>query len=174
MEPPESETTPPTDGDAPSLFVSPTSWPPRIPASFAPGRIRIRDFVLTLMAWLVYAWILRQPVVALVTWLSPSTGAVLERIFGVTLGIDIRPFLWIAAGLVAWLVSIGVLQKQRLRRQPSLDNVVPALPLEDQFAAAGVPYAQIALLHGSRRLRIDHDEQGRIVRIESEPALEGS
>jgi poly-beta-1,6-N-acetyl-D-glucosamine biosynthesis protein PgaD len=175
MDPFESDTVRPLrDAEAPPVPAAPLSWPPRIPASFAPGWIRIRDLVLTLVAWAAYVWILREPVIAGVNWLSPSAGAALKQTFGVTPDIDIRPFLWIAAGLVAWLVVIAMLEKPRLQRQPSPDNVTPALSPDDQFAAAGVPAAQVAVCRGAGRLRVDHDARGRIVRIEADPAPESN
>jgi poly-beta-1,6-N-acetyl-D-glucosamine biosynthesis protein PgaD len=170
MDQPASATARPQDTERPPVLASPPLWPPRIPQTLAPWWIRLRDLLLTLLAWLAYLWILRNPVFACIAWLSPSWGAYLQTVFGKVTNIDIRPYLWIAAGLVAWIVTNGLLRRHRLRQEASPDHAVPALPPEEQFAAAGVPASQVSWWQGARHLHVDHDAQGRIVGATSDPA----
>jgi len=163
----ESTNLRPQEIEPPFVLAPPPCWPPRVHQEVAPWWVRLRDLVLTLLAWLAYLWILRDPVLASIAWLSPSLAAHLTAVFGEVPNIDVQPYLWVATGLVAWLFLSGMLRRRRLQSKASLDNVAQKLPPEDQFAAAGVPLAQVALVHAARRLCIDHDEQGRIVRVES-------
>ncbi|HSV57260.1 MAG TPA: poly-beta-1,6-N-acetyl-D-glucosamine biosynthesis protein PgaD [Variovorax sp.] len=148
-------------GSAPVLGPPP-HWPPRIPRSRAPWWMRARDLVLTIVAWLVFLWILREFVVVAIAWLSPAMGARLKQVVDIGFNVDLRPFLWIAAGLVASLAVIGVLRRHYLRQQPLAENTVQALPPEEQFEAAGVPVSQLAQWQGARCLHVQHGQDGRI------------
>jgi poly-beta-1,6-N-acetyl-D-glucosamine biosynthesis protein PgaD len=148
-------------GSAPVLGP-PAHWPPRIPRSRAPWWMRVRDLVLTIAAWLVYLWILREFLVLGIAWVSPALGARLKQVIDVDFSVDLRPYAWIAAGLVVWLAITGVLRRHYLRQQPSAENTVPMLPPEEQFAAAGVPVSQLQTWRESRCLHVQHGQEGRI------------
>jgi poly-beta-1,6-N-acetyl-D-glucosamine biosynthesis protein PgaD len=133
-------------------------------------RIRLRDQVLTLLAWAVYLEIMYKPVLGGIAWLGSGLGVRhLLQVVEVEWTIDVRPHLWIALVLVVWIVVIGASRKRHLQRQASPENRVPALSPEEQFASTGVPVSQVSLWQGARRLRVHHDEQGRISRVVSDP-----
>jgi hypothetical protein len=139
----------------------PRKWPPRIPATQAPRWVRVRDLVLTLAVWLAYLWILREPIVAFIGWLSPRLGVLLSEVVRVEFTVDLWPFFWVAAALVAWLALFGVLRRQYLSRLAGAEHDVPVLPPEAHFEAAGVAVSQLPLWREARCLRV-HYEDGRI------------
>ena len=171
---PETDTPAAADpqdrGTAP-LLAPPTHWPPRIPRTQASWWKRLRDLVLTLLAWLAYLWILREPVIACIGWLSPTLGARLEQVIEVAFTLNLWPYPWIAAGLVTWIALWGVRHRRRLQQQASGDHDVPALLPEAQFATAGVPGSELSVWRGARCLHVQYDTEGRITGATPSPRL---
>ena len=54
-------------------------WPPLIETARAPMWMRVRDFVITILAWGVLAWLVRDAVLLLVEVLGWSAAEVTER-----------------------------------------------------------------------------------------------
>ncbi|MDM0034206.1 hypothetical protein QTI33_18880 [Variovorax sp. J22P271] len=150
------------DATAPEL-APPPDWPPRILRARTQWWMRLRDLAMTSLAWIIYLWFLREPVVAGIGWLSPTAGTCLEKMIQVPLAVDLGPYLWLAAGLMAWLGLAGLCQGRRLRQQPGRDREVPPLLPDAQFAAAGVALSEQPLWRGARCLRVDYDMHGRVL-----------
>ncbi|MEJ8815893.1 hypothetical protein WKW77_32860 [Variovorax ureilyticus] len=148
--------------DGPPELAAPLMWPPLILWTHVPLLVRVRDLLLTLLAWLVYVVILRKPIVNLVTWISPSVGSWLKEVVTIDYALDTTPYLWIASGLVLWLVLSGVRRRGDLRRLPSADQHLQPLAADAQFEAAGVPLAQQGDWRNARGLRVRHDRDGQI------------
>ncbi|MDM0073713.1 poly-beta-1,6-N-acetyl-D-glucosamine biosynthesis protein PgaD [Variovorax sp. J2P1-59] len=157
------------DKPLPLRLVPPSQWPPRILPAAAPWWMRLRDLVLTLLAWMAFLWLLRGPVVAAVVWLSPSARVYLERWIDVDFAVDLRPYLWVAGGFVVALAFAGVWQRHHLRRQPSADQDVAALQPDAQFAAAGLSASDLSLWREARRLHVLYDGEGRITGASAGP-----
>jgi hypothetical protein len=94
----------------------------------------------------------------------PRLGTFLRETVDVEFTVDLWPFVWVAAVLVAWIASFGVLHRQDLSRQAHAEHDVPALPPEPHFEAAGVPVSQLPLWREARCLRV-HYEEGRITSV---------
>ncbi|TDN67016.1 poly-beta-1,6-N-acetyl-D-glucosamine synthase [Paraburkholderia sp. BL10I2N1] len=156
--------TSPRDGELPVKLVLPLQWPPWIPPAQAPWWMRFRDLVLTIAAWLAYLWILREPLVVFIGWLHPGLGVLLRKMVDVGFEVDLVPFLWVAAVLIAWITLFGVFRRQTLSRQPDALHAVPALPPEPHFGAAGVPVSQLPVWREARCLHVHYDE-GRITSV---------
>ncbi|MEJ8848438.1 poly-beta-1,6-N-acetyl-D-glucosamine biosynthesis protein PgaD [Variovorax rhizosphaerae] len=154
-----------SDTQPPILLASPALWPPRIPRSQAGSWMRLRDLVLTLLAWIVYLWILRKPIVACIAWLSPSTGEYLKETVDVSFSVHLQPYLLVAAGLVTWLTLAGLGRRQHLRSQVGTGQEVAPLPAEAQFAARGVQASAMPAWREMRCLQVTFDNEGRITRM---------
>ncbi|MDL9997509.1 PgaD family protein [Variovorax sp. J22P240] len=157
------------DGEPPVGPAPPQQWPPRIPRTHAPWWMRIRDLVLTIAVWLAYLWILRKPIVIVIGWFSPGLEAFLRKKIDIAFTVDLRPYVWIAAVLVAWLVLSGVLRRRDLSRQVDAEHNVPPLPPEQHFAIAGVLVSKLPVWRESRCLRVHFDE-GRITSVTVTPS----
>ena len=114
--------------------------------------------------WVAKAGILREPFVVFIGWFHPGLGALLRRVVNVAFTVDLEPFLWAAAVLVACITWLGVLRRPYLSRQPDAEHAVPPLPPEPHFEAAGVPVSQLPLWREARCLRV-HYEEGRITSV---------
>lgn len=149
--------------DAPPALVSSPAWPPLLHPRHLPPLARLRDLLLTLLAWVVCVLVMRKPIVDLVAWLSPELGAHLRALIPAEFTVDTGPYLWIAGALVVVLVLNGIARRQYLRRVPSADQVVPPLPPQAQFDRAGVPVEQRDAWRGARRLLVRHAADGRLL-----------
>jgi len=159
-----------------------TPWPPLIPPARAPWWMRVRDALLTLAAWFVLLWVLRDALLSLLAGVSPEAAERttdwlehrLDPLFGSLVPVHPRLFwhalgdyLIAAAGFVAWLVVWAWVNRARLQRQPpapgsaEAGNAPPSLPVAEEFAAAGLPEDE-ALWKSSRHLHVQFDTDGRI------------
>ena len=149
--------------DAPPALVKSPAWPPLLHPGHLPLPTRLRDLLLTLLAWVACVLIMRKPIVDLVAWLNPELGTRLRALIPTDYMVDTRPYLWIAGALVVVLVLNGISRRQYLRRAPSADQTVPPLAPQAQFDCAGVPAGQRDAWRGARRLLVRHAADGRIL-----------
>jgi len=149
----------------------PWRWPPLIPRSRAPWPLRWRDTVLTLIAWFVLIWVLRDALLTLVAGISPDaaarTTAWLEHRLSPLLGHlvpmapaafwgDFNDFLYAACVFVVWLTAWGWLNRRTLQRQPP-----PVAPGAGPALAAVAP--RDAVPWQARRLLVQFDGDGEVV-----------
>lgn len=160
----------PAHTDGPPELETSLVWPPRIMWTQVPLPTRVRDVLLTILAWLAYVVILRKPIVNIIAWASPSLGASLKEVIGIDYAVDTVPYLWIASGLVLVLVLSGVRRRADLRRVPNASQDVPSLSPGAQFDAAGVPLAQRGSWRDARCLHVRHDRDGQIESASAVPS----
>ena len=120
----------------PPIPISP--WPPVIESGKVPWFVRLRDIILTLLAWLALAHLLRQglylvwdyfshPMFELTRTAPPDWPKILEFMW---------PFLTLILALVLWLTFWGWTRRQYLCR--TLDSRLPsALPLSEHATHFG-------------------------------------
>lgn len=164
-----SADTPQRDGEPPVRPAPPQQWPPRIPPTHAPFWMRTRDRVLTVAVWMAYLWILRERIVILVGRFSPELEAFLRKRIDVEFTVYLRPYVWAAAVLVAWIVLFGVLRRRSLSASAHAGHEVPALPPAPHFATAGVPVSQLPVWRSARCLHVQYDTEGRITGVAPSP-----
>ncbi|MEJ8857327.1 poly-beta-1,6-N-acetyl-D-glucosamine biosynthesis protein PgaD [Variovorax robiniae] len=163
----QQETQPADRGETqpPILLAAPALWPPRIPRTQARWWMRLRDMVLTLLAWMAYLWILRRFLVAGIAWLSPAAGEYLRGVIDVSYVVHLQPYLWVAAGLVIWLALAGLGHRRHLRSQGGTGQEVPPLSPEAHFAARGVQASASTAWREARCLQVAFDAEGRITGV---------
>lgn len=164
-------------------------WPPLIPRTRAPWWLRVRDALLTLAAWFVLLWVLRDALLSLAAGVSPEAAARaaawvehrLRPLLGVLVPVPpadfwsvLSEYFYAAGALVAWLALWGWLNRKRLQRQPpspgSPDDASPAaLPTPEQFAAAGVRQDAV-VWQRSRLLHVQFDGDGRVRQARADDA----
>jgi poly-beta-1,6-N-acetyl-D-glucosamine biosynthesis protein PgaD len=124
--------------------------------------MRVRDYAITLLAWGVLAWLLRDAVLLLVDWLR-------DPIFELTtqeapdwerIGRRLAPFLASAGMLAAWLLFWALRRRHVLAMQ--FDPAQPP-PFEADRQAAffGMDPAEARRWPGLRVATIHFDEHGR-------------
>ncbi|HET7792805.1 MAG TPA: hypothetical protein VFL64_05420 [Rhizobacter sp.] len=160
-------------------------WPPLIPSSRAPWLLRVRDLLLTGVAWLALIWELRKLLLELVgsvdpaaaarasRWLSEHLGPVLGRVQPPSAGFreDLLGYVYVACLLMLWLGLWGAWNRRRLLRKARApgeaarqgDTQPPALLAGDQLTLGEVP--QPELWHRAQRLRLSFDRDGRVTEV---------
>ena len=143
-----------------------TTWPPLVNATGVPLFIRVRDTVLTLCAWallgyllrdvLYLAWdYLRHPIFELTTASAPDWRLLWHRLSGYALFI---------AALMAWLLLWGHFRRATLAAAAPQPQP-PALAAVDQFRHFGLAVAQIDVWQGAQRLVVHFDGDGSITSV---------
>lgn len=166
-----------------------TPWPPLIPASRAPWTLRVRDTVLTLAAWLLYAWLMRNALLVILAGIDPEFASDrliwLNQHVGPWIGrqqmptplsfwADFRGYVVIIVLLVCWMCGWAMWNRKRLaRRAPEAgtpvrpewgQQYVPPPPLQPHTRAGeiGMNGAWLPLLEGQRRVRVEFNDDGSV------------
>jgi PgaD-like protein len=144
------------------IELKPIDWPPLIHGSSVPGWVRVRDAVLTLLAWGALAWVLRDGLELTVDFLSPprfeftnlSPPNLLE------LATRLSGFLVFVGALFGWLAFWAVARGRRLRL-----NAPVAQPQGLSVAAQSADFALAATTvepwRDARVLVVHFDAAGR-------------
>lgn len=149
----------------------PAPFRPIIDDSHAPVSARIRDVLLTLIAWLVLCWFLRD--VLLLGWNIGQYLLGLRREFPPTqsraIVDDLVPFFRLVGLFVAWLLLFGWLNWRRLQaRRAATEQPLPLEP-ERHCAQWNLDAAQVAATRAARRSIARHDDKGRLIALEPAP-----
>jgi hypothetical protein len=152
------------------IDVKTTDWPPLIHGSEVPVWVRVRDVVLTLLAWALMGWVLRAGLELTLDYLSPprfeftqlSPPNLLE------LAARLSGFLYFIGGLFGWLVFWAVARGRRLRLHAPVAQP-PGLALAAQAADFGLSADAVAAWRDARVLVVHCDGHGRIADAEVKP-----
>jgi poly-beta-1,6-N-acetyl-D-glucosamine biosynthesis protein PgaD len=152
------------------IELKPNEWPPLIHGAEVPVWVRVRDVVLTLLAWVVLAWVLREGLELTIDYFSPprfeftnfSPPNLLELVS------RLAGFLYFIAALFAWLIFWAVVRGPRLRLSaPAVQP--PGLTLPDHAADFELAADAIAPWRDARVLVVHFDSQGRLSHGEVRP-----
>ena len=180
-----------TPGDR-SVAAGRAPWPPLIPASRAPRWMRVRDALLTLLAWLFFAWVMRNALLVVLELVEPGLGAAAVDWFNTHLAAwfgrigvpspqrfwhDFRGYAFTVALFVLWICAFAFVNRGYLRRgapvagMPLGAQFVPPEPLRDHTRSADVEMtaAWRALPPGTRRLRLGFDASGAVREVVADP-----
>jgi hypothetical protein len=145
------------------IDLEPTDWPPLIHGSEVLVWVRVRDVVLTLLAWAALAWALRTGLELTIDYLSPprfeftnlSPPNLLE------LASRLAGFLVFIGVLFGWLIFWAVARGRRLRLTAPAAQP-PGLTLSAQSADFELPADAIGPWRDARVLVVHFDDKGRL------------
>jgi poly-beta-1,6-N-acetyl-D-glucosamine biosynthesis protein PgaD len=143
-----------------------TSRPPVEPPMIrtrVPAWMKIRDVVLTLGAWLLIGYFLREglyllydylraPIFELTTATAPDWGEIWGRL---------RGFVMLAAMLVAWITFWAL--DNRTRLQATHSPQPPPLPDRSHAARVGLSEAELAAQRMAKVQTVDIDSAGQVI-----------
>ena len=142
--------------------MSAPDWPPLITSRRMPAWIVARDVVLTLLAWMVLGWMLKDAILLVADWLfdpifeltrqdAPDWARIWRRL---------KPFAAGAAVLSAWLSFWAAWRRKTLSKQ--FDPAQPpALAIAEQAGAFGLADAEVRKWRDWRVMTVHIDEAGR-------------
>ena len=144
------------------------SWPPLISSAQVPRFVRVRDWVMTLLAWVALAFFLRlgflllwdyfsSPIFELTRTKAPDWGFVWDRL---------SLFIYLIFGVVIWIIAWGVGRRAQLR-QTFDRRVMPPLSLEEHATSLGLDPREIERWRECRIVTV-HFEGNRIATAQPE------
>ena len=117
---------------------SPLRWPPLIGFTRAPWWVRLRDIVLTIAAWALFFYLVRNGLRLIVDYFSdPIFELTYTYPDWITIWNHLDTFLVLSTIAMLWLTLWGLIHRRRLRfaaRQPP----PPQLALEEHAACFGI------------------------------------
>lgn len=142
------------------------SWPPLIEAQNVPRFVRVRDFVLTSLMWLLLLYALRNLFLYLYDFLSPPVFT-----FTLTSGPDwaaiwrhLESFVYLALFLVAWLLFWSVVRRRDLRRGRDHRQPEP-VSLAELAEPRHLDPERLARFQNEKVVVIQYDADHRIVSV---------
>jgi poly-beta-1,6-N-acetyl-D-glucosamine biosynthesis protein PgaD len=144
------------------------NWPPLIKGANVPGWVRLRDVVLTLLAWALLGYLVREtldlvhdylryPAFEFTSATPPDWPALWGRL---------QPFFYFVAALTVWLLFWSLLRGRRLRATAPVPQPAP-LALGAHAAAFGLDEAALARWTDARVLVVHFDAAGQVSHAEA-------
>ena len=143
-----------------------SQWPPLISGASVPWWMRLRDFLLTLSAWIFFVWLLRHPIAQLIDYLRPP-------VFHMTY---LEPPKWgmiwqkldiyarISLGLILWIIFWGIYRASQLRQ---LKDGTPApLSAKDHAEFFHRVEKEIQAVQKGRHVRARFDDDNQLIGFE--------
>jgi poly-beta-1,6-N-acetyl-D-glucosamine biosynthesis protein PgaD len=142
----------------------PLPWPPLVGTKGLPRAVRVRDVVLTVVAWAALGWLLRDAMALAWDWLRAPMFTLTELAppDWIALRDEIAPYMLFAAVLVAWLIFWAVVRHRRICALPPSPQP-RGLDCAEEAAALALDPAQVAQWREWRTLVVDFDDAGRPV-----------
>jgi poly-beta-1,6-N-acetyl-D-glucosamine biosynthesis protein PgaD len=147
------------------------NWPPLIQGAKVPGWVRLRDWVLTLLAWALLGYLMRETLDLLRDYFrypifefTSATPPDWRELWG-----RLRPFSYFIAVLTVWLLFWALLRGRRLRATAPVPQPAP-LALSTHAAAFGLDEAALARWTEARVLVVHFDATGQISHAEAKRA----
>ena len=143
------------------------NWPPIINDDKIPLWIRLRDIVLTTIAWLIIAITLHNFLWLVFDFFS-------DPIFGLTstdpvnwsiIWEKLSRFVYIALGLVVWICFLGLLRKKIINSTRYIKTAPPAEQIKKLEIALGVLPADVENWHEIRSAQVFINGDNRIYKI---------
>jgi|AATO01.1.fsa_nt_gi hypothetical protein len=139
-------------------------WPPLICGAKVPIRVRLRDLLLTVLAWALMGYLMRDTLRLTYDFLRPppfeftnlSPPAWLE-LWG-----RLQPFAHFVAVLVLRLLFSARMDGRRMRATASLPQAVPLSLAAQAAAACRLDATTLAAWREARMLVVQFDAEGRV------------
>jgi poly-beta-1,6-N-acetyl-D-glucosamine biosynthesis protein PgaD len=147
-------------------------WPPLVGTDNIPALILIRDTALTLGAWLMFAYLLRKPILLILDYLrypmlelTASSAPDWNRLW-----IQLQPYALYIGWLMVWIMFWGIVRRKTLSASAPKPQP-PALTTEEHASALNLNAQNLRVWQGSRNQIVHFDEKGNITKVTVGPML---
>jgi poly-beta-1,6-N-acetyl-D-glucosamine biosynthesis protein PgaD len=143
------------------------SWPPLIGADHQPAWVRLRDVLLTLLAWAALAWMLARPLALAWDFLFIDPVFTLSRHAPIdwrAKWLLLRPFAMAAAMLVVWVLVWALLRTRPLAAR-NAQPAPPPLALADHAGHWGLDPQAVAAWQAPRVAVARFDDAQRLLEV---------
>ncbi len=137
-------------------------WPPLICTADVPFWVRARDTILTILAWLVMAYLLRGVALTIVEWTRHEPVLFMSRYFESIhiFWLQLRPFARIAAIMMVWLLFWTFRRRRILTGTQKAEKQPPELDLVTHARARNLPPPLLEKWRTEKIVKINFNEQG--------------
>ena len=141
-------------------------WPPLVGSNNVPRYIVVRDYALTLVAWCVFAWMLRNVILLTVDWFSEPFGELsrMQAPDWANIWLHLRNYVVTGAMLIVWIAFWSVYRSKDLR--PQQHDMPPPAPLEPDVLCQryGVLPQDLAQWQGEQIVTVAVAQDGKVSR----------
>ena len=152
--------TPPDASPQPTTLA----WPPLVGSDRVPRAVRLRDLLLTILAWCAFFWMLRNAIALTVDWFREPFGQFthLQAPDWPRLWERLSNYVQVAGLLVVWIAFWAVYRSKALK--PSVLTQAPPQALPDSVLCEryGVAPDQLQAWHTQQVVTVDVAPDGRI------------
>lgn len=142
------------------------NWPPLVGSNNVPRYIVLRDYLLTLMAWCVFAWMLRNVILLTVDWFSEPFGQLsrLQAPDWANIWLHLRNYVVVGGLLIVWIAFWSVYRSKDLRPQQHKAPQPAALDAQILCQRYGVSPQDLAQWQQDTIVTVAVDPDGQISR----------
>jgi poly-beta-1,6-N-acetyl-D-glucosamine biosynthesis protein PgaD len=148
------------------MKASPAHWPPLIERRRAPLSIRVRDIILTIIAWLLLLYLIRDVLYYLLHPYFMFTGTIVPEWKEIWL--HLKSFIYLAIFLVLWIIVWGIVRRRDLRRIKDAKQPAP-LSLAELAKRRGMDPERLSQLRQEKVVVINFDTEHRITSVSAVP-----
>lgn len=147
----------------------PLPWPPLVRTGRVPMSVRVRDIVLTWLAWLAFAWLLRDAAYLAYDWTRPPFGQWnhLAAPDWPVLWLRLRPFMQVVGVIAVWIAVWALVRRHALKTQNSDNERTTALDPALHGSRYSVSMPQLQAWQSRQVVTVDIDSAGHIVCAEN-------
>jgi hypothetical protein len=145
----------------------PIAWPPIVKGGKIPPLMKVRDLLLTLLAWAVLLYFMRNLWIFSYEYckdiiLNMDTSGIADWSLIWT---RIAPFLMVASLLVLWIVIIGSLRRRAIRSTGLIQGKASLRTVQQQFPFRQIDLALLAKRFGVEKSQLEEWQKMRTVDI---------
>jgi poly-beta-1,6-N-acetyl-D-glucosamine biosynthesis protein PgaD len=144
-----------------------SKWPPVINADHVPLWARMRDFVLTIGAWLIilstlhsFIWLildyLADPIFELSTSAPPHWSEIWNRLSW---------YVYCALGLVAWICFLAIIRRKIINATKYIKTLPSPVEMNELDVTVGVTPTEVDRWHELRSVKVFVNEDNRVYKI---------
>jgi hypothetical protein len=150
------------------VLLPPLPWPPLIVGANVPAWVRVRDVVMTSIAWLLLCWTMRYGFALATDYMRPPTFEFtsMEPPNWTELVRRLSPFFDFIAGLLVWLLCWALVRGRAMRIAGPPPPVPPPLPLSEHAARFGLGEAEVQAWREAKVIVVDLAADGHGLRGE--------
>lgn len=139
-------------------------WPPLVGSDTVPRLVVLRDLVLTVLAWVVFAWMLRHAISLAIDWFREPFGQLthLQPPDWPNIWNHLRNYVALATLLAIWISFWAIYRSKTLRPQDHTAAAVSPLPDGILCQRYGVQVEQLQRWQALRVMTVDVQSDGRI------------
>jgi len=142
-------------------------WPPIINSDRVSIWIRVRDIVLTALAWLLIGFTAHNLVWILFEYLTEPTFhlGIVDQPDWLAIWLKISYFVLTALGLVAWICFLAAIRSKMINNTQYIKTLPPAVEIHDLEISLGMLPTDVEHWHELKSVQVFINSDNRVYKI---------